>query len=115
MEAKPLPAIGIAVSLWTMVMLGQFSRCGVRYWYSASSSRPQEFERPVGEHHAEAPGRVARAAIEDRDVVRRVETLHQRREVEARGARTEDPDLHGSVTQERESEPIMAHAAQIRR
>ena len=38
MEAKPLPAIGIAVSLWTMVMLGQFSRCGVRYWYSASSS-----------------------------------------------------------------------------
>jgi hypothetical protein len=38
MDAKPLPAIGIAVSLWTMVMSGQFSRCGLRYWYRVSSS-----------------------------------------------------------------------------
>ncbi len=59
---------------------------------------PEELERAVGEHHAETPGRVARVALEDRDVVRRVEALHQRREVQARGARAEDPDLHGSVT-----------------
>jgi hypothetical protein len=49
---------------------------------------PQELEGAVGEHYAEAPGRVAWVAIEDRDVVRRVKALHQCREVQASRART---------------------------
>jgi hypothetical protein len=44
----------------------------------------QEFQRAVGEDHAEAPGRIARTALVDHDVVGGILPLHQGREIEAR-------------------------------
>jgi hypothetical protein len=76
--AKPLPVIGTGVSLCTMVRLGQVSIKRRQQLVHRLVVGAQELQRPVGEHHAETPGRVARAALEHHDVMRRILALHQR-------------------------------------
>ena len=54
----------------------------------------QEFQRPLGEHHAEAEGGVARVLLDDAHLPARQLALHEVGEVQARRPRARNENLH---------------------
>ena len=61
----------------------------------------QEFQRAVGEHHAEAEGGVGRVLLDHGDVGASVAALDQIAEIEAGGTGAEDGDAHGRTVSHR--------------
>ena len=82
-----MPSMITGVPRCTTVMSVQASIAGVIAVVGLRVVGAQELQRPVGEHHAEAEGGIARILLDDADLPARQLALHEVGEVQARPAR----------------------------
>ena len=95
--AKPMPSMTTRSLRCTSVMSSQDSICGVIAAKVSGIVLAQEFERTVGEHHAEAEGGVGRVLLDDRNVGVRPPPLEQISEVKPGRPGAENGNAHDGV------------------
>ena len=96
MAAKPTPSMTTRSLRWTSVRsfhdlhLRRDRRIGLGVVLA------QEFQRAVGEHHAEAEGGVGRILLDDGDIGARLTALDQVGEIEPGRPGAENDDAHAT-------------------